>query len=58
MTHDQLIETVTDIEHAALAEMLATNDTMTADDHLSLAVLLDEAVTRHLAQAETLEVQP
>ena len=55
MTHDQLRQTATDIEHAAQAEILSDNDTLTADDHLSLAVLLDQAANDQLAQAEALE---
>ena len=40
-----------------LEQMLANfdHDNMTADDHLSVAVLMDEAASQHLVQAEALE---
>ena len=57
MTYDQLSQTATAIESVALAEILSYNDTLTADDHLNLAVLLDQAANNQLAQAEALEMR-
>ena len=55
MTHDQIHETVTDIEHAVLAQ-IDYND-ITVDDHLTMAVMMEEAADRQLAEAAALEAQ-
>ena len=55
MTHDQIHETVTDIEHAVLAQI--DHNDITVDDHLTMAVMMEEAADRQLAQAERIERQ-
>lgn len=55
MTHDQINETVTDIQDTVLAQI--DNDNITVDDYLTIAVMLEEAAEQQLAYAESLEHQ-
>ncbi len=52
MTHDQIHETVTNIEHAVMAQI--NQDDITVDDYLTMAVMMEEAADRQLAEAQSI----